>query len=108
MSIVYVTAVITPQPGMADSVRAELAGGVPLVRTEPGCIRYDLHEGSGDSPRFLFYEIWESEAALAAHSETAHLKAMEAAIGDMIVSADVNTWNALDILPAYFHQPQGE
>ncbi|WP_462326033.1 putative quinol monooxygenase [Desulfoplanes sp.] len=100
MSIIYVTAVITPRPGMAESVRAELAGVVPLVRTEPGCIRYDLHESGGDNPTFLFYEIWESGDALAVHSKTAHLKAMEATIAHMIDPADVNTWNGLDVLPA--------
>jgi quinol monooxygenase YgiN len=100
MSTVYVTAVITPEPGMADSVRRELAGVVPLVRTEPGCIRYDLHETGGDTPRFLFYEIWESEAALAVHSETPHLKAMQTAIADMVESADVDTWSSVDILSA--------
>ena len=100
MSNVYVTAVITPKPGMAESVRAEIARVVPQVRTEPGCIRYDLHESGGDTPRFLFYEIWESGDALAVHSTTAHLKAMEATIADMIDAADVNTWYGLDVLPA--------
>ncbi len=70
------------------------------MRTEPGCIRYDLHERNGDTPQFLFYEIWESETALAVHGDTEHLKAMQAATADMVISVKVETWTAVDVLPA--------
>ena len=49
------------------------------TRAEKGCIAYDLHVVLGDAYQFVFFEIWESEAALEAHARTPHYQALELA-----------------------------
>ncbi|MEZ4771650.1 MAG: antibiotic biosynthesis monooxygenase [Bacteroidia bacterium] len=39
---------------------------------EPGNVRFDVHQDAGDPTKFLLYEVFEDEAAVAAHKETAH------------------------------------
>jgi quinol monooxygenase YgiN len=49
------------------------------TRAEKGCIVYDLHEVLGDPYQFVFFEVWESEAALEAHTRTPHFQELERA-----------------------------
>lgn len=94
---VYVSAVVTAREGCGAALEQELRRVVPLVRAETGCVRYDLHHGDGGDA-FLFYEIWESDAALAAHGRTAHMAAMRAATAELVAGpATVATWRALDV-----------
>jgi len=37
------------------------------TRSEPGCVRYVGHQSTEDPRRFMFYEAYQDEAALAAH-----------------------------------------
>ncbi|MUM78553.1 antibiotic biosynthesis monooxygenase [Pseudodesulfovibrio sp. F-1] len=94
---VYVSAVVTARDGCADALERELRRVVPLVRAEAGCIRYDLHRAdSGDV--FLFYEIWESDAALAAHGVSAHMAAMRRATAEMVAGpTEVALWRGIDV-----------
>ncbi len=82
MSLVYVTAVSQAKKGREKDLAAELAKVVLLVRAEPGCIRYDLHQNA-ETGAFPFYEIWKNAEAPAVHAETEHIKAMQAAAADM-------------------------
>lgn len=94
---VYVSAVVTAQDGCADELERGLRRVVSLVRAEAGCIRYDLHRADyGDV--FLFYEIWENDAALAAHGGAAHMAAMRRATGHLVRGpAVISTWRAVDV-----------
>ncbi len=44
------------------------------TRTEPGCIKYDLHQDLSDETHFTFIEQWENEEALQLHFQTEHFK----------------------------------
>jgi len=46
-----------------------------VLREEPGCLVYRAHRSATDPEAFLFYEVYESEAALEAHRKAAHLAA---------------------------------
>jgi quinol monooxygenase YgiN len=47
---------------------------------------------------FLFYEIWENDAALAAHGGAAHMAAMRRATGHLVRGpAVISTWRAVDV-----------
>ncbi len=59
-----------------DELAERLVEMVTLTRSEPGCIQYDLHRDQADPLRLVFVETWASTAALEAHNETAHVKAM--------------------------------
>ena len=42
------------------------------TRKEPGNLRFDVLQSKDDPSRFLLYEAFESEEAVAAHKETEH------------------------------------
>jgi len=97
MALVYVSAVVTAKKGRGADLERELRGVVDEVRREAGCLRYDLHR-AGDGVRFLFYEIWESPAALEAHAGSAHMAAMHQATADMVAGpAAVTLWEEADV-----------
>jgi quinol monooxygenase YgiN len=41
---------------------------------EPGCLRFDVVQDTEDENRFVYYEVYTEQAALAAHRETPHFK----------------------------------
>ncbi|MFJ3788596.1 putative quinol monooxygenase [Kitasatospora sp. NPDC090091] len=76
---VQLVILITTLPGRGSEQAAAFERLAPVVRAEPGCLQYDLHQVSGDPDRFVLIERWESEAALAAHDATAHMVEADAA-----------------------------
>lgn len=97
MALTYVSAVIMAKDGCEAQLEAELKKVVAPVRAEDGCIRYDLHRSEYGNV-FLFYEIWESPAHLAAHAKTAHIAAMREATADLVAGpAEVNVWEGVDV-----------
>lgn len=67
------------RPENVAAVRTLLENMLAPSRTEKGCIAYDLHEVLGDPHQFVFLEIWQSEAALDAHTRTPHFQGLERA-----------------------------
>ncbi|MCJ2082845.1 putative quinol monooxygenase [Methylobacterium sp. J-090] len=58
---------ITPKPEHRAAARDAVLNILAVTRSEPGCRRFTLHEDrDGDGPLYL-YEIWDDDAALAAH-----------------------------------------
>lgn len=98
MNTVYVTATLKAKPGMEKSLARELTAVVPKVRSEKGCLRYDLHISTEDTSTFLFYEIWESKEALEVHAKAPTLTTLQEKIADIIVSGEVRTWSEMNIL----------
>jgi len=73
---VAVSAIWQAKPGEADAVAAILARLGEAARTEPGVKLFLVHRGATDPEQFMFYELFENEAAFAAHQQTAHFKAL--------------------------------
>jgi len=97
MGLTYVSATVVAKDGMESELEQALSGVVAEVRKEDGCIRYDLHKSDYGNV-FLFYEIWESPAHLAAHGKTPHMDAMRDATADLVVGvAQINTWEAVNV-----------
>ena len=44
------------------------------VRTEPGCLQFDVLEPEGEGDRILLYEIYCDQAAFEAHLRTEHFR----------------------------------
>lgn len=44
------------------------------VRTEPGCLQFDVLEPEGEGDRVLLYEIYTDKAAFEAHLRTEHFR----------------------------------
>lgn len=97
MPLVYVTAVVTGKEGSGDQLKKELSAVVSPVRQESGCLRYDLHQSAEGEPLFLFYEIWQSDEALAAHGQTPHMVQMREMIKDLLAAPpEVSIWRAVE------------
>ena len=64
---IRVAVLITTQPGKAEEQVAAFDLIKDAVRTEEGCIRYDLHRVDNQPDRFLLLEEWGSAEALEKH-----------------------------------------
>lgn len=71
-----VLARITPRPEHLDAARQAVLGIVPATRAEPGCRVFTLHDGRDGDGRLYLYEVWEDEAALAAHHAQPYTRAV--------------------------------
>jgi quinol monooxygenase YgiN len=80
MSIVTVVAKLIVREDAVDVVKTQLLKLVEPTRQEEGCIEYRLHQDNTDPGVFIFYENWESMAALDRHITTPHYKQYTAAI----------------------------
>jgi quinol monooxygenase YgiN len=89
MSEVAVVATIIAKPGMEDKLFEQLGTIIGPTRVEQGALQYDLHRDRDDPRRFVFFERWESDAALVAHGQAAHMRAYKQNAAEWIESAEV-------------------
>jgi quinol monooxygenase YgiN len=68
-----VVAEMKAKAGQQAELRRQTLALVEPTRREKGCVRYDLHECGADPGRFLFYEVWASNAAWQTHMKKPHL-----------------------------------
>jgi len=61
------------QPGKSSEQISAFRDLAPLVRAEPGCLKYKLHQVVGSPDEFLLDEEWETQASLDAHGKTEHM-----------------------------------
>lgn len=73
-------------PAFLDAARADAQGS---VGNEPGCRRFDILTDPTVPDRVNFYEIYDDEAALAAHREMPHFKAYIAASEPLVAAKRV-------------------
>lgn len=64
------------------------------TRGETGCLVYDLLQDRADAAHFTFIEEWTDEAALDAHSKSAHITAGRARLSGL-VTAEVVKYSRL-------------
>jgi quinol monooxygenase YgiN len=79
---VILTAMVKAKQGQEDAVKEALLSLVEPTRKEPGCLCYNLHQSKADPTQFMFYEQWASQADLAAHGKTPHMKALGGKLKD--------------------------
>ena len=60
--------------GEADAIAEILRQGMPISRSEPGCLQYDVHRDQDDANRFFIFERYVDEAALEAHGSSVHFR----------------------------------
>ena len=71
-------------PGSVDDfIAATVRNHKGSVR-EPGNLRFDFLQQADEPTRFLIYEAYESEDAVAAHKNTAHYLDWREAVKDMM------------------------
>jgi quinol monooxygenase YgiN len=71
--------------GTKDEALKLVSELVALTREENGCIEYVFTESNTDADEVAFFEAWESEAALDAHSNSEHFTRLVPQIGALIV-----------------------
>lgn len=82
---VHVIAIFVASAGKEHELGDLLGTLVEPTRQEAGCLRYDLLQGlPGGSGDFVFVEEWESEEALDAHSQSAHVKDVGRKVGPLL------------------------
>ncbi|WP_133649155.1 putative quinol monooxygenase [Paraburkholderia flava] len=89
MAEVAVVAISVAKPGDEEKLRVAIEGIVEPTRKERGALQYDLHRDVREPRRFVFFERWESEEALAAHAKSAHIEAYKKAIVDWVEHAEI-------------------
>lgn len=92
---IYVVAEVHTIAGMADAMREALLKLTAAVQSEPGCIRYDLHESPDNPGNFMFYETWSDAEALDVHNNTATMKAHVEKAGGWVAAINVNTYRRI-------------
>ncbi|HEY3600240.1 MAG TPA: putative quinol monooxygenase [Paraburkholderia sp.] len=89
MAEIAVVAISVAKPGHDEQLREAVEGIVGPSRNERGALQYDLHRDLREPRRFVFFERWDSEEALAAHAQSAHIAAYRKASADWIEHAEI-------------------
>ncbi|GAB0118870.1 putative quinol monooxygenase [Acidisoma sp. 7E03] len=72
-------------PGHEAEMERMMAELTQAVRAEPGCLRFVAYRLADQPRRYHVDEIYADEAAFAAHINSPHARAFNAAIRDMVV-----------------------
>jgi quinol monooxygenase YgiN len=59
----------TASPGRGAELAEALAGRCREVAEEPGCLEFEAFRSALDPDKLTLLELWEDEAALAAHAK---------------------------------------
>lgn len=62
-------------PAQAEAFKSLFLGYVEASRSEVGCTEYHMLQDEDDPSLFVFFEVWESKAALEVHSGLPHMQA---------------------------------
>jgi quinol monooxygenase YgiN len=62
-------------PGKGAEFAAAFEGRCREVMTEPGCLQFEVFRSVLDPDKLTLLELWEDEAALAAHAEVNRTRA---------------------------------
>ncbi len=71
-----VTATWEACEGESEAVADILARFAPKAREERGVKLFLVHRGVANPAQFMFYELFEDEAAFAAHQQTEHFRSL--------------------------------
>jgi quinol monooxygenase YgiN len=98
-NVLTVVARLRAAPGKGDALAALLVEQVATVRSaEPRCLAYTAHRSTSDPELFLFYEVYEDDAAFDEHRRSPHLaryRERREAEGLIAGAAEVETFRAI-------------
>jgi quinol monooxygenase YgiN len=76
-TVIVVVGTFRLPPASLEASRVAMASVIAASRAETGCIAYGYAEDVTEPGLFRVNEAWENREALAAHFETAHMKAWQ-------------------------------
>ena len=85
-------------PGREEELAGELRALLAPTRKEPGCLIYEMHRDPEHRGKFMFYEKFENEAALALHTNSPYFKKFLSYRGanvDPVAAQTVTRWESL-------------
>ena len=83
MSIVVV-AKLKAKQGSEKQMEEAFHTMISKVKEEPGCLKYILHRSNQDPTVFVFYEVYQDQAALDFHGKTPHMAEMFGKLGGLL------------------------
>ena len=93
---ITVVATFQARLGKEAELRTTLIGLIVPTRKESGCLNYDLHQSPEDAAKFLFHENWTSKAALDAHLQSPHIKALIPRVDELCVAfPEIKIWEKI-------------
>jgi quinol monooxygenase YgiN len=82
---ITVIAKLKVQPGKDAEFEAAAKQMIATVKeSEPTTLTYILHKNTKDPTEFVYYEVYQDQAALDAHGKTDHMKAFGGKIGSLL------------------------
>lgn len=82
---ITVIAKLKVQPGKDADFEAAARQMIATVKeSEAGTLAYILHKNTKDPTEFVYYEVYQDQAALDAHGKTDHMKAFGGKIGSLL------------------------
>jgi quinol monooxygenase YgiN len=82
---ITVIAKLKVQPGKDTEFEVAAKQMIATVKeSEPGTLSYVLHKNTKDATEFVYYEVYQDQAALDAHGKTDHMKAFGGKIGGLL------------------------
>lgn len=95
MQTVKIIATIVVKPEYRQELIGVFQQLVLASRQEAGNVRYDLHQDVKNPNRVVFFEIWQSQAAVETHGATAHFQNFLKAIDGKTEILDIVQLNNL-------------
>lgn len=83
---IHVFATVTPHAEHLAAAEQILREAVVQSRQEPGCLRYDLFKTVQGPTAFQFFETYADQAALLAHSQSAHFQTLKEKITPLLAA----------------------
>lgn len=85
--------ILTIKQDKIESFAEVIAGhAARTLEIERACLRFDVGRDPEDPSRFFLYELYENEAAVEAHRDSAHMADFYNTAGDWIEDKEVNGW----------------
>jgi quinol monooxygenase YgiN len=77
-------------PESVEAFRAASLANAAASICEPGVVRFDVMQESGDPARFVLFEVYRGQAGAAAHKQTAHYQTWRDAVAPMMTEPRTN------------------
>jgi quinol monooxygenase YgiN len=93
--MIVVTGEFRFQPGKDEALRAAMVDMMNESNREAGCLHYRFYRDVENPEIYRVYEEWESDAHLADHAASAHMKVFRERLKEIgVASRDVKKMDA--------------
>lgn len=87
--MITILATLQAKPNMGEQLEQHLKKMLSASRKEEGCISYTLHRVNEQPDTFVFYESWENQLALEAHTASPHYQSYRTDTAQLLADRDV-------------------